>query len=174
MADQRSDVPSVADKIRAVKAGDSVVGVHFLGDCAVFVTGEESLLFASPDGAERRVAAHGGGILASASDDGRIVTGGDDGKIVATNAAGETSIIATDEKKRWIDHVALGPDGAVAWSAGKTAFVQNKKGEQRQIDMVSTVGGLAFLPKGFRLAIAHYNGASLWFPNAQAALGDPG
>ena len=28
--------------------------------------------------------------------------------------------------------------------------------------------GLAFAPKGFRLAIAHYNGVTLWFPNASA------
>jgi hypothetical protein len=28
---------------------------------------------------------------------------------------------------------------------------------------------LAFAPKGVRLAVAHYNGVSLWFPNAQAA-----
>jgi WD40 repeat protein len=33
----------------------------------------------------------------------------------------------------------------------------------------STVGGLAFLPKGLRLAVAHYNGATLWFPNAAQA-----
>jgi len=31
------------------------------------------------------------------------------------------------------------------------------------------VGGLAFAPRGVRLAIAHYNGVSMWFPNAQAA-----
>ena len=35
--------------------------------------------------------------------------------------------------------------------------------------MPSTVGGLAFAPKGLRLAVAHYNGVTLWFPNAQAA-----
>ena len=163
----RSDTPSVADKTRAVKADAAVVGVHFLNDSAVFVAGEESLLFVAADGSEKSVAAHAGGILASAGDGERIVTGGDDGKVVATNAAGEVRVVAADEKKRWIDHVALGPDGAVAWSAGKTAFVQNKKGEQRQLDVVSTVGGLAFLPKGFRLAIAHYNGATLWFPNVQ-------
>jgi WD40 repeat protein len=165
----RSDTPSVVEKTRAVKAGVSVVAVHFLGARAVFVTGEEALLLVSPDGSERRVVVHAGGILASATDGERVVTGGDDGKVVATDAAGEPHVIATDAKKRWIDHVALGPDGVVGWSAGKTAFVQNKKGEQRQTDMVSTVGGLAFLPKGCRLAIAHYNGASLWFPNAQAA-----
>ena len=34
--------------------------------------------------------------------------------------------------------------------------------------MPSSAGGLAFAPKGLRLAIAHYNGATLWFPNAAA------
>jgi WD40 repeat protein len=37
------------------------------------------------------------------------------------------------------------------------------------MDAPSTVAGLAFAPKGFRLAVAHYNGVSLWFPNSQAA-----
>jgi WD40 repeat protein len=167
MADQRSDLPSIVDKTRAVNAGAPVVGVHILDDRAVFVTGEESLLFVSSDGSEQHVAAHAGGILASAGDGERVITGGDDGKVVVTDAKGDIRVVATDEKRRWIDHVALGADGAVAWSAGKTAFVQNKKGEQRSLDVVSTVGGLAFLPKGFRLAIAHYNGATLWFPNVQ-------
>jgi WD40 repeat protein len=36
------------------------------------------------------------------------------------------------------------------------------------LEVVSTVGGLAFAPKGMRLAITHYNGATLWFPNAKA------
>jgi WD40 repeat protein len=30
------------------------------------------------------------------------------------------------------------------------------------------VRGLAFMPKGYRVAVAHYGGASLWFPNAAA------
>jgi WD40 repeat protein len=163
----RSDVPSVTEKIRPVAAGAPVVGVHFLDECAVFVTGEEALLFVPRDCEERRVVVHAGGILAAAGDGARIVTGGDDGKVMATSIEGEPRIIAADAKRRWIDHVATGPDGAVAWSAGKTAFVQNKKGEERSLDIVSTVGGLAFLPKGFRIAIAHYNGATLWFPNVQ-------
>ena len=96
------------------------------------------------------------------------VTGGDDGKVAATGASGETSVVATDPRRRWIDHVALGPDGAVAWSAGKEAFVRTAKGDERSVEMPSTPGGLAFAPKGLRLAVAHYNGASLWFPNAKA------
>ncbi len=166
MSETRSDTVSVVERTRAVAAGGAVVGAHFLGRTAVFALGEEALVFAEPDGEERRMTIHGGAILASASDGARIVSGGDDGKVVTTDI-GSSRVLATDPNSRWIDHVALGPDGAAAWSAGKTAFVQAK--EPRQFEAPSTVGGLAFLPKGFRLAIAHYNGATLWFPNASQA-----
>src|SRR5204862_1884546 len=136
---------------------------------AVFVLGEEALLLVAPDGAEQRVASHGGGILAVAGDNERILTGGDDGKVVATGAQGKSKTLATDAKHRWIDRVALGPDGAIAWSAGKQAFVRNAKGEPKSLELPSSPGGLAFSPKGLRLAVAHYGGVTLWFPNAVAA-----
>jgi WD40 repeat protein len=166
LTDTRSATVSVVERTRAVAAEAAVVGAHFLSRTAVFILGEEALLFAEPDGEVRRLAVHGGGILATASDGARIVSGGDDGKVVTTDL-GSSRVLATDEKHRWIDHVALGPDDAVAWSAGKSAFAQSK--ELRSFEAPSTVGGLAFMPKGFRLAIAHYNGATLWFPNAAGA-----
>jgi WD40 repeat protein len=131
------------------------------------VLGEEALLFAGDDD-ERRVNVHRGGILVSTGDEKRIVTGGDDGRLVATSANGDVQELAADEKKRWIDQIALGPDGAVAFSAGKIANVITGKGERRTFEAPSTVAGLAFAPKGFRLALAHYNGVSFWFPNASA------
>ncbi len=167
MTDTRDSIPSVVERTRSVAAGAPVVGVHFLGETAVFVLAEESLLLAGKDGAERRVAVHAGGILSAASGDDCVVTGGDDGKVVATSANGECTVVATDAKRRWIDHVAVGPGNAMAWSAGKQAFARTDKGEERVLELPSTPGGLAFTPKGFRLAIAHYNGATLWFPNAQ-------
>ena len=167
MTDSRADTVSIADRTHPIAAGAPVVAAHFLRHTAVFMLGEEALLFVEPEGEPRRVAVHDGAILASAADKQRIVSGGDDGKVVATNAKGETEVIATDPKHRWIDHVALGPERAIAWSAGKTAFVQAKG--LREFEAPSTVGGLAFLPKGFRLALAHYNGATLWFPNAKEA-----
>jgi WD40 repeat protein len=171
VTDTRTEIPSVVERARPVETEVPAVAVHFLGSTAVFVLGEEKLLFAPREGEARGVTAHGGGILTSAADADRIVTGGDDGKVVATNAQGESQILATDPKQRWIDHVALGPSGAVAWSAGKQAFAQSGKesgkGEARMLEAPSTVGGLAFAPKGFRLAVAHYNGVTLWFPNAQ-------
>jgi WD40 repeat protein len=165
MTDTRSDTVSVVERTRAVAAGGPVVAAHFLERTAVFTLGEEALLLAESDGEVRRMAIHDSAVLSTASDGERIVTGGDDGKVVLTDL-GSSRVLATDPKHRWIDHVALGPDGAVAWSAGKTAFAQAK--ELKSFDAPSTVGGLAFLPKGYRLAIAHYNGASLWFPNAKA------
>src|SRR5258708_35228910 len=168
MTDTSSEIPSVTDRVRPVATGAPVVAVKFLGETAVFALGEETLLFAPPDNAEQRVSVHAGGIMAVASDGRRILTGGDDGKVAATNAKGETETLSQDAKQRWIDSVALGPDGVIAWSAGKQAFMRNLKGEIKSLDLPSSVGGLAFSPKGLRLAVAHYGGVTLWFPNAQA------
>jgi hypothetical protein len=165
MTTSRSHDSSIAERIRPVAAGSAVVAAHFLKDTAAFVLGEEALLFVAGED-ERRVAAHGGAILAAACDGARIVTGGDDGKVMATDASGATSVIATDARRRWIDRVAAGRD-AVAWSAGKEVHVRTRKGEERKLEAPSTPGGLAFAPKGLRLAVSHYNGATLWFPNAQ-------
>lgn len=164
-----ADTPSVTDRTRPIAAGAPVVGAYFLGSTAVFVLGEEALLFVAGDGEPHRVAVHGGGILAAVCDGERIVTAGDDGNIAATAADMTTTTIATDAKHRWIDHVAIAPDGMIAWSAGKDAFVQSRKGEPRKLEAPSTVGGLAFAPKGLRLAVAHYHGVTLWFPNAAEA-----
>ena len=89
MSDTHTGTTRITDRIRPITAGGPVVAVHFLGDDPVFVLGEETLLFWR-DGAEQRVAVHGGGILASVCDGTSIVTGGDDGKVVATNPAGES------------------------------------------------------------------------------------
>ena len=169
MTDTQAQIPSVVDRTRLVAAGGPVVATHFLRQTAAFALGEEALLLVAPDGAESRVAVHEGGVLAVASDSARILTGGDDGKVVVTNAKGHSETLATDARHRWIDRVALGPDGVIAWSAGKQAFVRTARGEIKSLDLPSSVGGLAFAPKGLRLAMAHYGGVSLWFPNAQAA-----
>jgi WD40 repeat protein len=163
--DSKGPIASVTDRVRKVEVGAPVAAAFFLGDRAVFVGAEESATFANEDGTTSRLEVSGGGILCSASDGKRVVLGSDDGKLVALDGKGETQVLATDAKRRWIDNVALHADGAVAWSAGKTAFVRQPKGEVRSLDVPTTVGGLAFAPKGFRVAIAHYNGVTMWFPN---------
>jgi WD40 repeat protein len=169
VSESRTPSASVVERTQPVAAGTAVVAIHFLRNTAVFVRSEETLLFAGKDGEARRAQAHGGAILAAASDGDFVITGGDDGKVMVTNAQGEAGETAADPKRRWIDRVAAGPDSAIAWSAGKQAFVKTAKGEERTLDLPSSVGGLAFAPKGFRLGVAHYGGATLWFPNARDA-----
>ncbi len=163
-----ASIASVTDRVRPVALGMPVTSVHFLGDRAAFVGAEENVAMVSPDGTVSEVAVHSGGILCATADNARLVMGGDDGNLKALDANGEVTLLATDPKRRWIDNVALHPDGAVAWSAGKTAFVRTGKAEEKSLDAPSTVGGLAFAPKGLRLAVAHYNGVTLWFPNMTA------
>jgi len=166
--DNSASIVSVTDRVRPLAIGMPVTSVHFLGDSAAFVGAEENVAMVNGAGEISKVAVHGGGILCAASDGTRIVMGGDDGKLVALSAKSEVALVATDPKRRWIDNVALHPDGGVAWSAGKTAFVRSGRAEEKSLDVPSTVGGLAFAPKGLRLAVAHYNGVTLWFPNMAA------
>src|SRR4030095_9933200 len=122
------DTPSIAsitDQVRTLPVGMPVTSIYFLGDTAVFVGAEEHAAMVNEGGEVSKVAIHGGAILCAASDGKRIVSGGDDGKVVALNVKGETSMLATDAKRRWIDNIALHPEGTVAWSAGKTAFVRS-------------------------------------------------
>jgi WD40 repeat protein len=158
------ETASLTSKVRAIEAGGHVVAIHFVGESAAIATGKGEILIAG--GKEALIKAHKGAILAAAGDEKRIFTTGDDGKLIATDVEGERETLA-DSGGKWIDQVALGPSGAISWSVGKTAYVRTNKGE-RSLEVPSTVGGLAFAPKGLRLAIAHYNGATLWFPNADA------
>jgi WD40 repeat protein len=164
---EQESIVSVTDRVRPVALGAAVIAVHFLGDKAAFVGAEENVWLVDGMG-QTTAAVHSGGILCTAADDKRLLLGGDDGKLVELNRAGEIKVLATDARRRWIDNVALHPEGAVAWSAGKTAFVRSVKGEEKSFDVPSTVGGVAFAPKGLRLGIAHYNGVTLWFPNMVA------
>ena len=164
----RPEEQTLESRIRPVSGAGPVVAAHFLGATAAFVLGEEALLLVSAH-QERRVAAHAGGILAVAADAAGVVTGGDDGTVVVTRADATSEVLARDPSGRWIDRVAIGPKGAVAWAAGKSAFVMSANRTPRTLEVPSSIGGLAFAPKGFRLAVAHYNGVSLWYPQAISA-----
>lgn len=163
-----TDSPSLTEAIAPLAADAHVTGLAFLNDTAALALGDGAVLLAS--GAEtRRVEAHpDGAILAAVSDGRRLVTGGDDGRVVATDAAGATTVLG-ETKGAWIDALALHPDGSVAFAAGKRVTARDAKGREKTFDAPSTARGLAFAPKGYRLAVAHYGGATLWFPNLQAA-----
>lgn len=158
--------PSLVERLAPVEAGAHVIAASFLGDAAVFALGDGVVLFVDEDG-ELRVPAHDGAVMCAASAKGVFVTGGDDGKVLRF-AAGETPE-PVGSASGWIDAVALGPDGAVAWSSGKNVFARDGKGDMRTFEAPSSARGLAFAPKGYQLAVARYNGVSLWFPRVLGA-----
>lgn len=129
---------------------------------AVFALGDGSVRF---EGGEFS-AAHDGAILCAAlhpSGDG-VVTGGDDGRVI-WHRRGEAGVLAT-AKGQWIDAIdASTESGLIAFSAGKTLSVIDAKdaGFRRDFMHERTVSGVAFEPKGRRIATSTYGGAALWF-----------
>lgn len=160
--------PSLTAQVRPVAAETYVSGIHWLGGNAAFACGDGIIRIAGADGHVSTVEAHpDAAILVTGAFGERLLTGGDDGRVVATDASGRTETIA-DENGRWIDAVAANASGALAWSAGKKVVARDAKGRADEWQAPTSARGLAFAPKGYRLAIAHYNGASLWFPGTKA------
>jgi WD40 repeat protein len=159
---------SLTERVQPIEAGAEVVAAAWLGRTPVLALADGTALLAGI-GEDTRVTLHqDAAILAAAADRDRLVTGGDDGRVVRLDATGKVLDLGASPG-RWIDAVALAPSGAVAWSAGKTVTARDDKGALKTFEAPSSVRGLAFLPKGYRLAASHYNGVSLWFPNASAA-----
>lgn len=129
--------------------------------------------FALADGAVHRLdnghktaTVHDGLLCAALAQDGKtLITGGEDGKVCGVTMTGETSLLA-EAGRKWVTSVAAGPQGTVGYATGRTAWVRLADGKVKQLDHQRSVEGLAFSPKGLRLGIARYNGATLHFPAA--------
>lgn len=114
----------------------------------------------------KQVVAHDGLTCATCDDKGeRLFTGGEDGKVVAIGADGTIEPMG-DAGRKWVSSIAAGPQGAIAWGAGRTAFVRFADGKVKTLEHPRTVEGIAFSPKGMRIGVARYNGATLHFPAA--------
>jgi len=146
-----------------------VVDAVFLGDTAAFALGDGTVRLIRGDG-EARAEVHSGAILSSAmtADGRRLITGGDDGLVAAIDAAGTVTRLA-ERPRKWIDHVAAGPGDALGFATGRQVTVLFADGRERSLDLPRAAGGIAFAPKGARLAIARYDGVSLWWPATEAA-----
>ncbi|MEI2386804.1 WD40 repeat domain-containing protein [Breoghania sp. JC706] len=144
--------------------GAFVVSAGFLGDVACFALGDGTVHLI---GAEPQVVqAHKGSVLAaSSSRDGRsLITSGDDGRVVQISGDGALEVLA-ERPRKWIDILATGPDGVVAFASGRTAWTRDRNGVEKEFAIERAVGGLAFAPKGMRLAMARYGGATLYWVN---------
>jgi WD40 repeat protein len=156
--------PSLSQAIVPVAAGEHVVASCWLKGVAAFATVGGTIILAR-DGESHRVEAHpGAGLLSAAGDGARLLTGGDDGRVAETRPDGSTQTLA-ETKGGWIDALALNASGAFAFATGRRIVSRDGRGTQKTLEVPSTARGLAFAPKGYRLAASHYNGATLWFPN---------
>lgn len=140
-----------------------ITAIVFDAEGAIFALGDGSVRF--EDGAFS--AAHDGAILCAVvhpSGNG-VVTGGDDGRLIWHRRA-DAGILATSARGQWIDAVdASAESGLIAFSAGKTLTVLDAKdaGFRRDFQHERTVSGVAFEPKGRRIATSTYGGVALWF-----------
>jgi WD40 repeat protein len=159
---------SLTERVTPIEAGAPLTTAAFLGAVPALALGDGAILLGAPGGQKRVLAHPDGAILVAALAGKEFATGGDDGRVVLTKADGTMHEVAHEQGK-WIDALAGRDDGTLAWSAGKVVRVRDRKGEVKSFTAPSTVRGLAFFPKGNRIAIAHYNGASLWFPATTAA-----
>ena len=142
-------------------------------ECAGFV--DDMPIFALVDGmiqfplsTTKSVVANDGLLSACLSLDGKsIITGGEDGRVVRVSGSGDVTQLA-EQPRKWIDVVASGPNGAVAFASGRTAWVGTHDGDVTEFPHERAVEGLAFAPKGMRLACGRYNGVSLRWVAGQA------
>jgi WD40 repeat protein len=158
---------SLTQHARMFDAGAHVVAGAFVDGAPALALADGVVLIGEPDEQKRIVAHPDGSILTAVSDLKTLLTGGDDGRVVALRADEEPQEIA-DEKGRWIDALAL-RGRACAWSAGKQVSARDETGTVKTWSAPSTARGLAFQPKGYRVAVTHYNGATLWFPKVEGA-----
>ncbi|MCC0804771.1 WD40 repeat domain-containing protein [Methylobacterium sp. W2] len=164
-----ASAPSLVDHVVPLEAGAHVSGAVWLKDVLALALGDGAVMLVGPH-ETRRVEAHpDAGILVASGDGRRIVTGGDDGRIVAVAADGGMTEVAVAKGGAWIDALALHSDGAIAYAAGRNVVARDAKGREKVFAAPTTARGLAFAPKGYRLAVAHYNGATLWYPNLETA-----
>jgi len=142
--------------VTAALFGQSGHATFALGDGTVrFETGET--VQAHPGGAILCAALHPSG--------GGLVTGGDDGRLVWSRA-GEEPVELAALSMGWIDAVATAAEtGMIAFASGKTVETLDAKDPlfRRSFPHERSVAGLAFDPKGRKLACATYGGAAVWF-----------
>jgi WD40 repeat protein len=144
-----------------------VLAVEFLKDVPFFAAADGTIH--RLEGGDKVSEAHKG-MLTCIRDpySDSLISGGEDGKVLRTDADGTVTTLA-EVPRKWITQLAAGPQGAVAYAFSKSAFVRLVDGTTKEFAEERTVEGIAFAPKGLRIALARYNGVSLHWVGTSAA-----
>jgi WD40 repeat protein len=132
------------------------------GSGPAFALGDGTVRFDSGETIE----AHEGAILCAARrpSDAGVITGGDDGRLVWSRPSGAE--VLADLKGKWIDALDVSPEsGLIAFAVGRDLHVRDLKDAAfaRTFKHERSVAGVAFDPKGRRIAAATYGGVQLWY-----------
>ncbi len=138
----------------------------FVNDIPVFGLAEGSVH--RLDGGHKCDNFHDGLLSMALARDGTfLITGGEDGRVCQMTSNWQVEELAGLGRK-WVTSVATGPGNIVGFASGRDAYVMLQNGETKELAHPRAVEGLAFAPKGTRLAVARYNGATLHFPAASS------
>lgn len=113
---------------------------------------------------------HQGGLAAllMAADEKSFISAGEDGKICRIFTGGKVETILKIDKA-WFEHLTTqGSMLAAAYKKSVVLLTQDGTVKATFEDHPSAVAGLAFDPKGKRLAVSHYQGVSLYWVNGEA------
>jgi WD40 repeat protein len=152
--------------IAPIDAGAHVEWAGFLGGVPCFAAADGGIL--SAGGESRRLSLPGG--VAVAEQDaasGDLLIGSENGAITRVDN-GFVAESIHEPNGKWVNALACGPSGAVAWANGKSGFVRLADGNLRIIACERTIEAMAFAPKGLRIALARYNGVELRFVNTDS------
>ena len=141
-----------------------IVQASWLLDNVAIALGDGTVRFWTAGG-EEVVSAHAGAILCAhvAPDRTALLTGGDDGALVRAKPNGQVETLQRYEGA-WVQHLAASAvSGAVALGVGKKLVALKAGGAELayELDLPSSVGGVAIAKKGRMLASSHYGGVRL-------------
>lgn len=158
---------------RHVVVKAATTAIVWIDDMAMVALGDGSVRRIAAQGDPAKIVAHDGAILAACRhpDGVSIVTGGDDGRVRRVTPDGGIVDLGAFGSK-WVEHLVASPlSGLIVAGAGREAAVWAKGAAEpsHRYAFGSTVGGLALDGKGKRLAVAHYNGATLLYASSAAS-----
>jgi WD40 repeat protein len=152
---------------RHVIFGAEPTAIMWLGTTAGITLGDGSVRWIDDAGQMTATAVHAGAILAACRhpDGVSVVTGGDDGRVCRVTAEHAVEELGHFSRK-WVEHLVASPaSGLIVAGVGHEAVVWTTGAIEpsHRYPVNSTIGGLALDGKGKRLAITHYNGATLLY-----------
>jgi WD domain, G-beta repeat len=167
---------SLREHVAVFTAGAHVLGLGWAKAVLMAAMADGEVLLRE-GAAVTPLAAHpNAGIIAATATTEGLLTGGDDGRVVWCRPGEAPLEMVKDAKRRWINAVACRAGGKgdvakreVAWSAGREIGFRDAKGKLSHITLPATGEAIAFAPKGLRLAVATYNGVTLWYPGTEIA-----